>query len=364
MAQLSWAVCHLFPVFRLSIMATIRKRSGKRATTYQAQVRLAGRPAVTRSFETKEEAKRWARETEGTLQRDRRGSGERRPLSEAIEKYSKTTLTKKAPSTQQSNRYRLEWWHDHYGHIRLDHLTPEILCNARDELEAQASGPTANRYLAVLSHVLTTASNEWGWIWDNPLRRVKRCREHSARVRYLSPEETQELLLACRKSSPILHTVVVVALATGMRRGEIMGLRWKDVDLENRLITLEKTKNRERRGIPVSDALFTELTRLPRHIDTDLLFPSPKKRNQPADMSWRFESAVKAARIEDFRFHDLRHTVASFMAMNRATEREIAEVLGHKTMAMVERYSHLSKSHVRGLLNDVSNALVVGDTEG
>ena len=139
---------------------------------------------------------------------------------------------------------------------------------------------------------------------------------------------------------------MVLALSTGARRMEILGLRWGQADFARRAITLLETKNSEIRSLPLVGHAFDlmeERAKI-RRIDTDLVFPG-RRRNRPIDLRTPFETAVKRAGIEDFRWHDLRHSAASYLAMNGATLAEIAEVLGHKTLAMVKRYAHLSQAH-------------------
>jgi integrase len=176
-------------------------------------------------------------------------------------------------------------------------------------------------------------------------------------VRFLSDEERDALLSACKASSnPWLYTCVVVALSTGMRKGELMGLHWRDVDLQAGRITLRETKNGQIRVVPLAGpalALLREHAKV-RRLDTDLLFPGARK-GSPVDLRTPWETALKRAGIENFRWHDLRHSTASYLAMNGASLAEIAEVLGHKTLAMVKRYAHLSEAQtadVVGRMNE------------
>ena len=159
-------------------------------------------------------------------------------------------------------------------------------------------------------------------------------------------------------------TAVVLALATGARRGEILGLRWKDVDFKRNRIVLEHTKNHERRALPLSRhalAVLDTLKRSPvRRIDTDLVFPKDGS-DKPADLRYHWRRALEQAGITDFRFHDLRHSAASYLAMDGASLAEIAEVLGHKTLAMVKRYSHLSEQHTRGVVERM-NLRIFGES--
>jgi len=154
---------------------------------------------------------------------------------------------------------------------------------------------------------------------------------------------------------------VVLALSTGMRQGEILGLRWPAVDLTAGRITLHETKNDERRVVPLASKALELLKSHAkvRRLDTDLLFPGKVKHSVPMDLRTPWETALKKAGIEDFHFHDLRHSCASYLAMNGASLAEIAEVLGHKTLAMVKRYAHLSEAHTAGVVSRM-NAKIFG----
>jgi integrase len=171
-------------------------------------------------------------------------------------------------------------------------------------------------------------------------------------------------LKACQESkSKFLYLVVLLAVSTGMRQGEILGLKWKDIDLDRRRIILHETKNNERRGVPLTGPAFQMIKDLSkvRRIDSPLVFPG-RKGEKPTDIRTAWIEALEKAGIADFRFHDLRHTAASYLAMNGATLAEIAEVLGHKTLQMVRRYAHLSESHTAGVLERM-NAKIFGARE-
>lgn len=194
--------------------------------------------------------------------------------------------------------------------------------------------------------------------------KVKKPSEPRGRVRFLSDEEREALLQACRDSSnPWLYLAVVVALSTGMRNGELMSLSWKDVDLKAGRIVLHETKNGERRVVPLAGpalSLLKEHAKV-RRLDTDLLFPANKKQEdgtiRPIDLRTPWETALKRAGITDFHWHDLRHTAASYLAMNGASLAEIAEILGHKTLAMVKRYAHLSEAHTASVVERMNRAM-------
>ena len=249
---------------------------------------------------------------------------------------------------------QLNWWKGKIGHYLLADMTPALIAQYRDELaesetrhKKKRAPSTVNRYLAALSHCYTIAMREWGWLDDSPMRKVRKYKETPGRVRYLSDDERGELLKACKESdNTALYPIVVLALSTGARREEILTLKWDQIDLNRGLVTFYKTKNRETKSIPLTGHALMVVKQLNkvRHIDTDMLFPG-RNRSKPIDPRFPWEAALKKAKIEYFRFHNLRHTAASYLAMNGATPFEIAEVLGHKTLQMVKRYSHLTEQH-------------------
>jgi integrase len=147
------------------------------------------------------------------------------------------------------------------------------------------------------------------------------------------------------------ETIIVCALETGMRRGEILNLRWSDVDMKTHTIYLGKTENGESRHVPISNRLFSVLSGLPRRLGSDHIFtgePKIGKTGNPFhDVRTSFENACRKSEVEGFRFHDLRHTAASHLAMAGVPLRTVGEILGHKTAVMTERYAHLTPEHTR-----------------
>lgn len=350
-------------------MATISKietPSGK--PRYRARIRLKGHPTVTKTFERKTDAKAWVVKAEDEIRAGEYLENRERELNTVggmIDRYVRTVLPDKSESTQYSQSIHFEWWRNEIGRLTLNKLKPAVIAQCRDRLvESGRSASTANRYLAALSHCCSVAEREWHLLTSNPVKRVRRRPEPSGRVRFLSDTERKALLRETKASkSPFLHTIVLLALSTGMRHSEILTLRWPQVDLKRRVIVLEKTKNKERRAVPlVGEALESvrQLRATPR-IDTDLLFPSHRDAKKPADTRVAWEAALERAGIKDFRFHDLRHTTASYLAMNGATTAELAAVLGHKTLQMVKRYSHLSEQHTVGVLERMNERIFQED---
>ena len=337
-------------------MANLQKRTwtdkqGGQRTSYRVQIRRKGFPPVTATFDRKSDADKWARETEADMSRRRyfpHHEAERRTLAELVDRQLEAVKIDR-PHDYERQRVILGWWKEKLGAYTLATLTPDLIGRHRDQLQAKErlSPGTVNRYLSALSKAFSNAVKEWHWLPDNLLRRVSKKPEPRSRVRYLSDDERVRLLEACRKSDyKPLYLIVLFAMTTGMRRGELFGLRWQDMDLKRRVAVLHNTKNGDRRSVPivpeVSD-LLREHGNV-RKIGNDQVFVS----DGPTEM-WRFDkawyAALNAAKIKDFRFHDLRHTAASYLAMSGATTAEIAAVLGHRTLQMVKRYAHLSDQH-------------------
>jgi integrase len=167
---------------------------------------------------------------------------------------------------------------------------------------------------------------------------VKLEEEDQGRLRFLSDDECARLLAGCRTSGqPLLYPIVVIALNTGMRRSEVLGLTWDRVDVARGVLQLEKTKNGKRREIPMNRAVYDVLSALPK--SGGRLFPSSIRR--------AFENAVERAGVKDFHFHDLRHTFASWLTMKGRPLREVQELLGHTSISMTERYAHLAPERLR-----------------
>jgi integrase len=213
-----------------------------------------------------------------------------------------------------------------------------------------------------LGRAFTLACQEWQWVTENPFRRVSKLRENGGRNRFLTREELLNLLESCKENkNPHLYGMVLIAASVGLRFGEVANLRWKNIDFEYGFATLETTKNGDSRVVPLPDQLITFLKQLqsPNQAD-DFLFPSkdPAKRYPHSMIRKAFQKALKEAGIENFKYHDLRHTCASHLAMNGATQSEMMEILGHRSPTMTRRYAHFSKEHIARVLQKTSNSLI------
>jgi len=347
-------------------MATITKFKKKDGSiSFKSRIRLKGFPTQTATFRRKSDALKWSSRVESALREGRyfpESESSKHTLSEAIARYRRDILPNKSRTTIPRQDYQLGWWDEQLGKKKLSQIEPSLIVEYRDRLKADGkSNSTIIRYMAILSHLFTIAVREWQWMDDSPMRKVSKPKEPRGRVRFLSEEERSRLIHACQESDcPFLLPAVVVSLATGLRKSELFNLTWSNVDLGRGQIIIEDTKNKERKGLPLRGyalELFKELNKV-RRIDSDLVFPS-KYGKTPFTIRKPFQRALKKAGIHNFRWHDLRHSCASYLAMNGASSAEIAEVLGHKTLQMVKRYSHFSQKHVEGVIERM-NAKIFG----
>jgi integrase len=150
--------------------------------------------------------------------------------------------------------------------------------------------------------------------------------------------------------------LVLLAITTGARRGELLGLRWNDIDFERQTAYVETTKNGQPKVLPLTNDVVNELTRF-RQQDSSLIFNSEVKSDKAFCFNKQWKKALNKAEVDNFRFHDLRHTTASYLAMSGASLLEIADVLGHKQIQMTKRYAHLCIDHKQRLINSVMSDL-------
>jgi len=344
-------------------MATFDRRIGQDGKpVYRVRVRRKGAPLQTATFAKLSDAKRWAQMIEGATLEGRHfktTEAKRHTVSDLLERYRNDVLPHKRASTVYNQVYHLRWWETQIGHYLLSDITPARIVEYRDQLARTRENSTVRRYLAVLSHAFSIAVQEWEWVTENPFHKVSKPKEPRGRVRFLSEDERQRLLDSCQVSrNSSLYTIVVLALSTGARRGELLSLHWSDVNLKRGMLTFRKTKNGETRAVPLTGYALEVLahhTKL-RRLDTILVFPE-RTGTRPMSIREAWKFAIQRAGITNFRFHDLRHSAASYLAMGGASLAEIAEVLGHKTLQMTKRYTHLTESHTRGVVERMNQTI-------
>jgi integrase len=251
------------------------------------------------------------------------------------------------------------------GNLKLIDFSVELIEKLQTDLLKEKSIVSSNRTLAILQAMFTKAL-DWELIDDEALRKVRKVKllkGEIKRLRYLSDDEADRLINNCES---YLRPIVVTALNTGMRKSEILHLTWDRVDLKNRIILLDITKNGNRREVPINNTLFNALSGLIRNIKIDYLFYNPDTLKPYYDIKKSFAAALRKSHILDFHFHDLRHTFASRLVMSGVDLASIQKLLGHKDIKMTLRYAHLSNTHLKDAVNildkkDFHNSFIVGE---
>jgi integrase len=355
-------------------MASIRERVDKDGVkTFHVQIRIRGFPPQTKTFTKKTIAKQWADDVELKIRSGRylpTAMAEKRLARDLIQRYRTSILPYKKEKQRKDSARHLDWWDKRVGKFGVLELTSDLIGRCRDELlvtptrtGTMPAPASVVKRMSVFSHVLATAVKEWQWLPESPMARVAKPKVKNNRVRFLSEVELASLLTATATSeSPELHTIVAMAIATGMRYGEIMNLHWSDVSFQQgdsaAFVVLRETKNGTQRGVPISAFALEQVKAWRTRAMTgdkmpypeSLLFPSSKDTSRPTSIRTAWRTALRKSKIQKFRFHDLRHTAASYLAMSGATASDISEILGHKDLQMVKRYAHLSKEHITGVL--------------
>ncbi len=263
-----------------------------------------------------------------------REEAENTSFAEALTRYANEITPRKKGARQE--RDRIEFLKKHaLAHRSLATIRGADIAAYRDErLEAGKSPITVNNELIVISHLFNTARREWGMeSLVNPVSNVRKPKLPPGRDRRLSGDEEQRLL---EHADYPMHELIVLALETGMRQGELMALTWPGVDLKRRIVTLADTKWGEGRTVPLSKRAVKTIESLPRRLD-GRLFPEARA----SSVSHKFRALCNAAGIEGLRFHDLRHEATSRLFELGLNPMEVAAITGHKTLVMLKRYTHL-----------------------
>jgi len=367
-------------------MANIRKRTTKTGDTYYTvQIRLKGCPPQNESFNRLTDARKWAQLTEAAIKEGRHfktAEAKKHTVAEMIDRYA----TDVAPNKFKPNELRirgpiLDWWKSEIGYLRLSDLSITDFVTCRDKLINHGgnkgrplAAATVKRHFVAISHVLKICHLEWRWIENNPLKDgiIEMPELPRGIVRFLDDGELSRLTAACRESpNELLYPAFVLAISTGMRQSETMNLYWREpetpptetawgvVNLSEPCIILHATKNGDRRRVPLANQALAELQKLSkvRRLDTALVFPSPTHPHKPIELKKAWLNALQRAEVNNFRWHDLRHCTASYLAMGGASMVDIAAVLGHRTLDMVKRYAHLSDGHIAGVVERMNSRI-------
>jgi len=229
-----------------------------------------------------------------------------------------------------------------FGKYNLHSITTKMIEDYKVKRSLEVSPSHVDKELTLLKTIFNKAINWDYFVNVNPVKRVKFFKVDNTRYRYLNSTEIESLLVACNIK---LKPFVLIALHTGMRRGEISSLEWKDINFEQGCITLDqaKTKSKRTRVVPINDVVKKALRAIPKHSTVSYVFHNEEGR--PSNFREAFDGALERAEIKDFRFHDLRHTFASHLAMMGISLHTIADLLGHSSTIVTKRYSHLSPDH-------------------
>jgi len=330
-------------------MATINSRTRGGRKVWLAQVRLKGLKPVSRQFADKQAAQAWADDQEGRLSKLRQVPGVSPEIGtltikDLSDRYRKDPKARQLDTIKGVEKH-LDHWVEKYGSTRTTAFGPLQILERRDALLASGLKPaTVNRYLATMRRA---------WNWGRNVRLIDlsaswpgevMLKENNVRSRFLSDSELQALLEAAKAHSLTMHTAVVVSIATGLRQSELLRLEWRDVNYEGEALTIREAKNDTPRSVHLPRAAAQALKALKKESAVVGRRVFVDEKGEPLgnwQLDGRWDAIRKAAKLEDFRWHDLRHCCGSYLAQNGATLLEIASVLGHKSLQATQRYAHL-----------------------
>ena len=329
-------------------MASIQKRNG----SYRARIKHAGKVVQSKTFGSRLEAVQWAKQIEALLQLGIYIEPHSSPkpfhgvyFEQAATHYMKTHSIHKR--IVRSETYRLKLLIQRWGHLRVEQVDKLAVLTLRDDLlKLGRSGETINHYFNTISKLFQMLGGDWDLPVPNPIKGIKRMPPSPGRTKRVNVELESLLLSGCdHLSLPLLRSIIQFAIQTGMRRGEIMGLSWADIDLPNRKAYLHQTKNGEPRQVPLTRPAIAILEALSQ--DEEKVFPMGvdalrsqfKRVKAHAKDDW---NGVGANPFEDLRFHDLRHEALSRLSDAGLNVIELSHISGHRTLGMLKRYTHPS----------------------
>ncbi len=349
-------------------MADIRKRGPYQ---WQVRIRRKGHLSQTKTFNTKAEAEAWAQVTESEMVRGvfvSRKEAERTTLSEALDRYAQEVSSKKKGAYQESRRIESLKRHN-LAKRYLASIQGKDLAEYRDERLKSVSQASVRLEMALLSHLFNTAIREWGMTGIlNPVTQIRLPKKALSRDRRLFQGEEEKLLAACDEYGGDLPYVVRLALATGMRRGELSSLMWDNIDLKKRTATLPETKNGEKRFVPLSSEAVQILKSLPRRldgkafgfVDSHSITTAFIRSISRARSTYEKDCAERGKKpdpgfLVNLTFHDLRHEATSrFFELGLDTP-FVKKITGHKTYQMLDRYTHLRAEDIAEKLDQLKN---------
>lgn len=351
-------------------MASFKKRKTSKGISYQAQIRNNdGHPPQSKNFPTLQEAKDWAKDEEARRRQETYfpdQAKKKRTLAELIDLYIEEVLPLKPKNARDTLRHLL-YAKAKIGKYALHLISYDLIDKFRKELSegittkgTKRNPATVNRYMASLSAVFTYGYKRRRWLNENPIFRFSKLPESEGRDRVATKEELDRLFESCKCSkNKNLLSLVIIAISTGIRTGELLGLTWDKVDLENKCLHLKNTKNGRSRSVPLVDQIldfFYQLhqTRLPHQ---QLVFPG-KNRFTKTSIRKAWIGAIERAKIEDLHFHDLRHLFCTLAAQIASNTSQLAVATGHQSPSMMMRYTHQDANHTRVLSEGVMAKII------
>ena len=357
----------------MATIETIQSRGKKR---FRAKIRIRGHRAVSRTFDRKTDARRWADQTETEIRNGqffKTYSVEKKTVADMIDKY----LTEELPRLNQKDRSkinRLMWWRRKIGYMRLSQISRADIKSCQDALLSELlpngqtrKSPTVNRYMSSFSHVYSYAVKEWEWVDESPMSKVRKLKESKGRDRVFSDAEIKALLIACQKSEePALYPIALLALATGARQGELRKLLWSDISFSNRTVRFRDTKTADDRLVPLSEEPLRALQaygKVRPLQDDSFVFPNPKG-DKPINRNllynhWKQALADAGINDKEAVFHTTRHTALTNLARNGVHLTQIASIAGHKSIQTTMIYAHAQMDEKRQAIEQMNSQLLI-----
>lgn len=327
-------------------MASITQRNN----SFRVRIFRKDQKSIAKSFGSELAAAEWLKKTQAELElglyqeETKNHVNLRVTFREAIEKYIPSHSIHKGNHKTEAGILNI--LANRWEGKNLSAISKQDIVLLKDDLLAKGrAASTVNHYLNALSQLYQIASNEWGLKLSNPIVGIKRMSEPQGRMKRLSTEAENTLLYCCNQNNfDHLAHIIVVAIETGMRSGEILSIRWEDVDFVNRRVLLRHTKNGDSRQVPLTNRVKAVLERLPSRETGEVVFPYCcwAIRRHFANTVRQSAKSHKGAQnpFIGLRFHDLRHEALSRLSDKGLNVMEIAHISGHRTLAMLRRYTH------------------------
>lgn len=322
-------------------MATFRKR-GK---NWQALIRKKGQPPITKSFQRKSDAQTWAKTIESELERGiyiDRTLAEQTIFLDVINRYEREVALGLKSFTKIKSR--LKHLRKFLGKFSLSTITSTQLATYRDMRLNHVGAESIRSELGLINRILKISNNEWGIILPYGIPTVSKPKAPQGRDRRLQDNEEQRLIYSLHLNTE-MQSIILFAIETAMRRGEIVGMLWSHIDLVKRTLCIPYTKTDIARTIPLSNNAVSILKKLPRRIDNKVF------NLKPDSITQAFERACKRVDIQNLRFHDLRHEATSRLFEVGLNVMEVASITGHRDLRMLNRYTHIRPELLAKKLN-------------